>query len=279
MPRFDNRLGKAAFLHCIIVVDLLSFSTGLPINGPSDDLFSIEQLPSTIARVTTNELNSRESPLQTPGGEQGQTLPTQSKVILGAGFSLGLLIVLLSILTVVGIRKEWHHIVSEKVRAVKQKPHPEKYSLYVNKRQSSCERLFTRESSTASRSSLDSDHTLLYRPSYVSRTVDSYYHPIEVYQATVLQVPHHGIHTPPTAVSIRSIQCTRTRKSDHPAQASLTSDPSGAVTMPSDPRPTNSTVTPRIQDPDPDASLHLSPTITLPPPVKLQPLRGPWGDS
>ncbi|PGH10310.1 hypothetical protein GX51_00067 [Blastomyces parvus] len=282
MSCFDNRLRRAAFVHCIILVDLVSFSTGLPMKGVVDDPFSIKQGFSAIARrVATNELGSRESPLQTLGGEQDQVLSTQSKVILGAGSSLGLIIVLLSILTVVGIKKEWHRIVSEKIRAVKQKPHPttpEKYPFYFNKRQSSCERLFSRESSTASRSSLDSDNTLLYRPSYVSRTVDSYYHPVEVYQAKVLKVPHHGIHTPPTAVSIRSIQCTRTRKSDHPAQASVISDPSSVVTTPSDPRPKNSAETPRAQYPDSDSSLHPSPTITLPPPIKLQPLRGPWSD-
>ncbi|KKZ64353.1 hypothetical protein EMCG_09669 [[Emmonsia] crescens] len=281
MSRLENILGRASCVHYIIVLCLPSFSTGLPTNRFSDDLFSINQGSSGIARPVTNRLNSRDSQLQTSGWEEDQILSTKSKVILGAGASLGLVLVLLSILAVVGIKKEWRHIISAKFGAVKQKPHPtppEKYSLYFNKRQSSCEGLFSRGSSTVSRTSFGSDHTLHYSPSYVSRTVDSCYQPIEVQQAQVLKVPYHGIHIPPTAVSIRSIQCNRTPNSDHLVQVSPASAPKGATRTHSASRPKNSVQTPRLQGPKPSSNLHLPLTITLPPPIKLQPLQGPWSD-
>ncbi|OJD19896.1 hypothetical protein AJ78_00090 [Emergomyces pasteurianus Ep9510] len=269
MPLLFNIPKAGRLAHCIFVLNFLAFSTGLPSNACADEP-SINQGSSGVPRcVTTNELITRDSQLQITSWEEDLKLSTKSKVVLGTGASLGLFLV---ILTVVGIKNEWYHTISSKLRADKQKSHPtipEKYSSHFNKRPSSRERLLPWGSSTTSVLSFDSDHTLPYSSSYVSQTVDSCYLPIEIYQAQALKVPHHGIHAPPTAVFIRSIQCNRTPTSDRLAQVSVTSDPSRLTRAPPTPRLSNTLQTPKAQDSE--LNLAAPRTIILPEPIKSQP--------
>ncbi|PGH12512.1 hypothetical protein AJ79_04256 [Helicocarpus griseus UAMH5409] len=273
MSLFNHLLGGNPLVKCI-VLGLLPFSAGLPTNMRRDTISSNDDGSSGIpsSRIATNEPTRLDPQLGGAHRAEDHSLSAESKSALAVGTALGLLFVILSTFAVLSVKRGWHHKLPARFRANKQKPYctsAEKYPVYFNKYNPSREHLFSRGSSTVSRASIHSEHALYQNPPTFTRA-NSLYQPVEVYQAQLLKVPHQGIHTPPTAVSIRSVHCKRTSKSDREAQVRPSSSSSESTVRAPSPSPSH-----KEQD---TKQFPIPPPITIPPPIKLQPLKGPWSD-
>ncbi|KAK2792652.1 hypothetical protein FQN52_003666 [Onygenales sp. PD_12] len=269
-------------VRSVTLLLLCRFCCGSPIIERSKGLLfssNNNNYSSPGRRLVIGDVDRRDSHLEViSSAKHDEELTSKSKAILGVGAGLGLFFIFLIILVFVGLRNNWQDKLPAKFQKYTPKSRStkcEKNSPYTSKHQSSHEHLFSPNSNN-SRFSLDSDHTLHSTSRNVSQSVYSYYQPIEVYEAQMLKVSHRGIHSPATGASIRSIHCNRVRNPEQDGlfKATLFDSPSRATSSSS----SATRVPTQISQNLPLSSNPPNPLdITLPPPIKLQPLRGPWG--